>query len=75
MVAAPPQAPAFPYTLIGRLDDGAARVLLSGRQRSFGAKATDVIDGAWRVDAVDDESVTLTWLPGGIHRTLAFPSS
>jgi len=66
--------PDFPYTLIGRLDDGQARALLTNRTRSFGAKAADVIDGTWRVDAVNADGVSLTWLPGGISRTLAFPS-
>ena len=69
---APPQAPPFPYTLIGRLDDGEPRALLSGPLRSFGVKATEVIDGQWRVDAVQPQGVTLTWLPGGMKKTLAF---
>lgn len=73
--SAPPQAPDFPYTLIGRLDDGQARALLTNRTRSFGAKVADVIDGIWRVDSVDADGVTLTWLPGGLSRTLVFPSS
>jgi hypothetical protein len=74
VASAAPQPPEFPYTLIGRLDDGQARALFTNRTRSFGAKAADVIDGVWRVDAVDEDAVTLTWLPGGISRTLAFPS-
>ena len=69
---APPQAPPFPYTLIGRLDDGEPCALLSGPLRSFGVKATEVIDGQWRVDAVQPQGVTLTWLPGGVKKTLAF---
>ena len=73
--SAPPSPPDFPYTLIGRLDDGQARALLSNRTRSFGARVNDVIDGVWRVDAVDSDGVTLTWLPGSVTRTLAFPSS
>ena len=67
-----PQAPPFPYTLIGRLDDGEPRALLSGPLRSFGVKAAEVIDGQWRVDAVQPQGVTLTWLPGGVKKTLAF---
>jgi hypothetical protein len=72
VAAAPPQAPPFPYTLIGRLDDGEPRALLSGARRSLGAKAADVIDGDWRVDAVTPQGVTLTWLPGGIKKTITF---
>lgn len=69
------QAPPFPYALIGRLDDGEPRALLSGPRRSLGAKATDLIDGDWRVDAVTPQGVTLTWLPGGIKKTITFGSS
>ena len=71
----PVEAPAFPYTLIGRLDDGEARALLSGPTRSFGVKADDVIDGQWRVDAVQERGLTLTWLPAGVKKTLALAPS
>ena len=71
----PVEAPAFPYTLIGRLDDGEARALLAGPTRSFGVKASDVIDGQWRVDAVPPRGHALTWLPGGIKKTLALAPS
>ena len=73
--ATPAEAPAFPYTLIGRLDDGEARALLSGPTRSFGVKAADVIDGQWRVDAVAPRGLMLTWLPGGVKKTLALAPS
>jgi len=72
---AAPDPPPFPYTLIGRLDDGEPQALLSGPNRSFGVKAADVIDGQWRVDEVQPRALTLTWLPGGIKRTLAFAPS
>lgn len=72
---APPQAPVFPYALIGRVDDGEPRALLSGPLRSFGAKAADVIDGQWRVDAVQAQGLTLTWLPGSIKKNIAFTAS
>ena len=71
----PVEAPAFPYTLIGRLDDGEARALLAGPTRSFGVKASDVIDGQWRVDAVPPRGLALTWLPGGIKKILALAPS
>jgi hypothetical protein len=67
---APAQAPAFPYTLIGRLDDGVALALLAGPQRSFGVKKAEVIDGEWRVDSVQAAGLTLTWLPGGVKKTV-----
>jgi len=67
-VAAPAQAPppAFPYRWIGRLDDGIGpQALLAGPQRSFGARAGDVLDGRWRVDRVAAARLQLTWLPTG----------
>jgi hypothetical protein len=70
----PLKPPPFPYTLIGRLDDGQAHALLSGPLRSFGVKVADVIDGQWRVDDVQARGITITWLPGGVKTTLVFAS-
>ena len=70
-----PPVPAFSYKLIGRLDDGIPQALLSGTTRSFGVKAGDVIDGQWRVDSVEAQSVTVTWLRTGARKTLSFASS
>ena len=61
-----PVAPPFPYKWIGRLDDGqAAQALLSGPQRSFGARAGEVLDGRWRIERVAATKLELTWLPTG----------
>ena len=73
--AAPPPVPAFPYQLIGRLDDGVPQALLSDTSRSFGVKAGDAIDGQWRVDSVEAQSITVTWLRTGARKTLSFASS
>jgi hypothetical protein len=59
-------APPFPYKWIGRLEDGeSAQALLSGPQRSFGARAGEVLDGRWRIERVADARLELTWLPTG----------
>lgn len=69
--AGPPPAPPFPYTLIGRLEDGPlTQALLSSPRRTLGVKANDVIDGQWRVNSVDAAGLNLTWLPGGQTVTL-----
>lgn len=61
-----PVAPPFPYKWIGRLDDGqAAQALLSGPQRSFGARAGEVLDGRWRIERIAASHLELTWLPTG----------
>jgi len=67
-----PPAPPFPYTLIGQIDDGVRMALLAGPRRSIGVKANDLIDTQWRVDQVDAEGLTLTWLPSGEKKTIAF---
>jgi hypothetical protein len=59
-------APPFPYKWIGRLEDGeSTQALLSGPQRSFGARAGEVLDGRWRIDQVAGSRLQLTWLPTG----------
>lgn len=70
-----PKAPAFPYTLIGRLDDGQPRALLTGPLRSFDVRAGDLVDGQWRVDAVTAEGLVVVWLPGGQRRQIGFQAS
>ncbi len=70
-----PRAPPFPYTLIGQLDDGRPQALLTGPLRSLAVGAGEVVDGQWRIDAVQAQSITLTWLPGGQRQTLGFKPS
>lgn len=72
----PPRAPAFPYQLLGRMEEGGvAQALLSGPLRSFGVRAGDVIDGQWRVEQVGATGVKLVWIPGGLPQTLSFKLS
>ncbi|MCU7370616.1 hypothetical protein PEC18_06920 [Paucibacter sp. O1-1] len=75
--AAPaPVAPAFPYQLIGRLEEGGvSQALLSAGNRSLNAKAGDVIDGQWRVERVGPNGLGLLWLPGQQPQTITFRPS
>ncbi|MCX2864105.1 hypothetical protein OOZ63_19950, partial [Paucibacter sp. PLA-PC-4] len=75
--AAPaPVAPAFPYQLIGRLEEGGvSQALLSAGNRSLNAKAGDVIDGQWRVERVGPNGLGLLWLPGQQSQTITFRPS
>jgi hypothetical protein len=74
--SAPPQAPAFPYQLIGRVEEaGVAHALLAAPGRTLGVRASDVLDGQWRIDAVDAQGLALTWLPGGQRLQVPFRSS
>lgn len=72
----PPAPPVFPYRLVGRIVDGeVVNALLSSPSRTLGVRELDVIDGQWRVDAIDGNGLTLTWLPGGQSQTLIFRPS
>lgn len=71
VAAATPHAPPFPYVLIGRIEEGrAVHALLSGPAQTLGVKVEDVIDGQWRVDAIDARGLVVTWLPGGLRQTV-----
>ncbi|MGM9515596.1 hypothetical protein ACS5PK_15160 [Roseateles sp. DB2] len=70
---APPQAPSFPYQLIGRLvQTGSVQALLGSEQRSLAVQAGDTIDGQWRVQSIGEDSLELLWLPGPLPQTLRF---
>lgn len=68
-------APTFAYTLIGKLDDGQQRALLTGPRRSLAVKVGDIVDEEWRVDAVRPDGVMLTWLPGNSQQQIGFKAS
>lgn len=72
----PPMAPRFPHAWIGRVNDeassaaGAAsapraiqRAVLAGPVATWVVKEGDVIDSQWRVDRIQDRSMSLTYLP------------
>ncbi|KAA3652817.1 MAG: hypothetical protein DWQ11_09825 [Proteobacteria bacterium] len=59
-----PRAPAVPYTYAGSLidTDGARTLFLLEGERLVMARVGEVI-GRYRIDAVDERAVTLTYLP------------
>ena len=63
--AAPkPQAPPFPYVVMGAIDDdGVRRVFLSNQEKVLVVKPADTFDGVYRVENVDARHMTLTYLP------------
>lgn len=69
---APPRAPPFPYQLVGRLTDGASRAVLNSAQRSAVVGVGEVVDGQWRVDAVEPTGLRLTYLPLGQAQLVPF---
>lgn len=68
----PPTAPPFPYQLVGCLNDGRPRAILNNAQRSAVVGAGEVVDGQWRVDAVEPGGLRLTYLPLRQSQFIAF---
>lgn len=66
----PPQAPPLPFRYLGRWqEEGLEVVFLEERDRTSIARVGDRL-GAWRVDAIRDQAMTLTYLPLDQQRTL-----
>ncbi len=60
----PPIAPPLPFTVFGRMVEyGRTTVFLNGHDHSHAARVGDVINKTYRVDAIKDEVVVLTYLP------------
>jgi hypothetical protein len=67
------EPPALDYTLIGRIDDaGQERALLMSPRRTLSVKVGDLLDGQWRVEALQDDGVDLVWLQGGVHQVIGY---
>lgn len=65
----------FPYQLVGRMTDNRPRVVLNGPQRSLVLGVGEVVDGQWRVEAIEPGGLRLKHLPEGPSQFIAFPSS
>jgi hypothetical protein len=63
----PPMAPPFPYIVSGSIaDTSGVLVVFTGQQQSFVVRVGEVLERTYRVDAVDAQAVTLTYLPLGL---------
>jgi len=70
----PPVAPPFPHQWLGRFNDETPpvpRAVVSGPQSTWVVRAGDVIEGQWRVDRIQDRTMTLTYLPLQQVQTIA----
>ena len=69
---APPSAPPLPFTYLGKLlEDGKITVFLTKQDRNYVIKAGDVIDGTYRVDAIQPSMLNLTYLPLDIKQSMS----
>lgn len=68
---APPQAPPLPFSYLGKLIDAErVTVFLSDGNRTWAVGSGDTIDDAYRVEAIGDRTMTLTYLALGIRQEL-----
>lgn len=59
-----PQAPPFPYTYMGGLTDDNGRTAFFNRgDRVLNVRVGDTVDGRFRVDHLDESSMTVTYVP------------
>ncbi len=69
----PPDAPPLPYRFIGRVyQDSGTQIFLAKDAKIFTVKKGDVLDGAYRVDAVSGTSLTFTHLASGARQVMQF---
>lgn len=61
--APPPMAPPFPYAWVGRFVDNAPRAVIVGPNRTWVLLQGEVIEGQWRVGAMAERQLTMTYLP------------
>ena len=67
-----PTAPPVPFVFIGRLIEGdRPAVFVTAGDRNQVLRAGDVVDGAWRVDAIEPTRMKLTYLPLNENQYLA----
>ncbi len=66
---AEPAAPPFPYSYMGGLSDDSGRTAFFNRgDRVLPVRAGETVDGQFRVDHLDETSMSLTYLP--LNKTL-----
>lgn len=60
----PPVAPPFPYTYLGGLsEDGVRTTFFNQGDRVLPVKAGDTVDAVYRVEQMNEKTMTLTYLP------------
>lgn len=66
-----PVAPALPFTFMGRMVENDRTILfLSKQNESYSAKLNDVLEREYRIDKIDNDQVTFTYLPLNIRQTM-----
>lgn len=70
-VAPPPQAPALPFSYMGRWEDGGETTYyLTRGSLPVSVRAGQVLDGVWRLEPVSGAQLNFTYLPLDQRRSL-----
>jgi hypothetical protein len=73
VVQAAPQAPPLPFTYLGKWTERERVAIVLAREgRNYIAHVDEIIDGTYRVDSIESNRVTMTFLPLGAQQTLVF---
>lgn len=69
-----PTAPPLPYTYLGKLVEGEAIIVFLARAgQNVTVRVGDRVDGQYRIDAVSESALELTYLPLDQKQTLSLP--
>jgi len=72
----PPPPTPLPFAYMGKmLDDGEIVVFLTRGDRNYVVRKGATLDGQYRVDAIHDRTMVLTYLPGKAKQSLAIGSA
>ena len=73
LVQAAPQLPPLPFTYLGKWTEGdQVAVILSREGRNYIAHTNEILDGGYRVDSIEPNRMTMTFLPLATQQTLSF---
>ena len=71
IVESPPQAPAAPFRILGRVvEDGVAGVFVQHNDRTLILRTGDTVDDVYRVESISDQSITVMYLPMNVPQTI-----
>ena len=66
-----PTAPPFPYAVAGSVADANGLMIVFNRERQdFVLRIGDILEQTYRVEAIDAQSVTVTYLPLGLTQVV-----
>ena len=71
-----PVAPPFPYAVAGSVvDPNGLMIVFTHQQRNFVLRVGEVLEQTYRVESIDPQSVTLTFLPLGLTQRVPIGAS